>query len=378
MHPVPVRIRTQKDVIVRIPRKLKGKGTINVSVNQEVIPSDIIGTSLVSSGFRTLNLAEALDVAPKDVAKYLKRSIGQRIFGGELLAYKNDWLNKKIVTSPTDGILDFINSETGEIRLMFLPRKVDLPAGVYGIIEKIDKETGWALIRTQVTIVYGVFGSGRIRDGILNIISRRDELVGRSVISPGLDEHILVGGVLILKDAISAAISNGVPGIITGGINAKDYKGMAGGRLTFPRKFENDIGISIVACEGFGSIPIGEDISSILIKFNGKYALINGNMGQIYLPSFESASLERIRNTKLPEGVNAWENQKDECMELKAGMKVRVIGNSYPGDQGKLMNIDKAETALLSGVKTFMATVETLRRKIKVPVANLEIIDYIR
>lgn len=373
----PVRLRLQKDVIVRIHRRLRGKGTINVLPKQEVIPSDIIGTSLVSSGFRTLNLADLLDVAPTKAAQYLKRPVGQRIYKDELLAYKYNWLKGKIiVTSPADGVIDFLNTETGELRMMFLPKKADLPAGVYGVVEQVDKDKGEVIIRTQVSIIYGVFGSGRVRDGILKIISRRDELVGRSLISPDFNEQILAGGALILKDAITAAISAGAAGIISGGINAKDYKGMAGGRLVFPKRFENDVGISIIACEGFGSIPIGEDISDILTKFDGKYVLINGNMAQFFLPSYQSSSLQKVRSTNLPPGQDVWGNTIDECVELAAGMKVRVIGSSYPGEQGKLLVLDQAETVLPSGIKTFMATVETLRRKIKVPVANLEIIDY--
>jgi len=56
------------------------------------------------------------------------------------------------------------------------------------------------------------------------------------------------------------------------------------------------------------------------------------------------------------------------------GMRVRVVGNSYLGEQGKVLAIDQAETLLPSGIKAFLLTLETATRKIKVPVANCEVI----
>ncbi len=377
---VPLRIRVEKDIIVRINRILLGKGAFTVAQNQEVAPADIIGTSMISSGFRILNLATMLAVSPKEVEKYLKRAVGQRIYRGELLAYKDGGLfgGKKTVVSPTDGALDYLNTETGEIKMTLLPRKLNLPASVYGVVEEIDKERGKVVIRTQVTRIHGICGTGKLRDGILEFICRRDGLVVNGSISSRSEGRILVGGSLIYKDAISAAISNNVNGIITGGINAKDYKSMAGGRLVFPRKMENDIGVSVVVCEGFGSVPIGSDIYEELLKFDGRFVSIDGNKGIIDLPSFESSSITRVRNTKLPpEQDNLTDENTSKVMELKSGLSVRIIGNSFQGEEGKVVFIDETQTRLPSGIGAYLVSVETKRRKIKVPVVNLEVIDYI-
>lgn len=374
----PTRVRIKKDVIVRLHRSLKGTGVLNVSQGQEVSPSEIIGTAQVSPGFRTINLSQILKVSPEGVEKYMRRAVGQRIYKGELLAYKSGFLTgKQFVTSPADGVLDFLNPKTGEVRMKFLPKREDLPAGVYGIVELSDKQKGQVIIRTQATIVHGVFGSGRVRDGILHTVSRKDQIIDKAFISPKYEGQILVGGSLTFKDAITAAISAGVSGIITGGINAKDYRGMAGGRLIFPKKLENDIGLSVLVCEGFGSIPIAEDIYSILTKYDGKYVSVDGNKAVLYLPSFSSSSLSRVKATKLPplrDGDVTYDEQDADLVELKVGLQVRIIGHSFPGEQGRIINLDRVETLMPSGIRAFMATVETLRRKIKVPIANLEII----
>lgn len=375
---LPHRIRVAKDVVTRIHRRLSGKGSLSISPGVEVSPTDILGTSTIPSGFRILNLAQQLSVFPQHVQKYLKVSLGQKIYKGELLAYKSGGVfgGKAIVVSPTDGVLDFLNPKTGEIKMTFLPKKEALTSGVYGIVEAVDKERGQVTIRTQAILVLGMFGCGKVRDGILHIIGRRDELLGLNFVPSEYRGQILAGGSLVFKEAISSCISSGINGIITGGINAKDYKAIAGGSLVFPKKLENDIGISIVVLEGFGSIPVGEDIFEILTQYHSKFVQIDGNTGVIILPSFASKSMKKIKETILPPEGNIQSVYKStqEMVELKTGLRVRIIGNSFTGEQGRVVAIDQAETLLASGIKARLAIIETARRKIPIPVANLEVI----
>lgn len=380
-HFVPVRVRVEKDVVTRVARVLRGKGTLQVSVGQQVTPPEIIGSSTAPAGFRTLNLATLLSTSPQDVEKLLARKLGQRIYKGELLARKKGGLfgGEKVVTAPTDGVLDFLNNQTGELKITFLPEKISLPAGVYGIVEVADQERGQVIIRTLTSRVHGMFGSGRYRDGSLHILGKKDDMITGSAIQTRYDGNILVGGSIFFKDTISAAISTGVNGIITGGIDAKDYSGMAGGRLVFPRKLDNDIGISVVVCEGFGGVPIGDDIFKILSEHEGRFVFIDGNKALINLPSPLSSSLARVKNTKLPQLQNGdlmLEEiaSRDMVTELSVGMKVRIVGNSYLGEQGTLLAVDSSLSLLPSGVRGYLATVETARRKIQVPVANLEVV----
>lgn len=370
MNLAPKRLRIEKDVILKINRLLPGKGKIFVSLGQEVTPDEIIGVGEMPGGFMTINLSSSLQVQPKDTGKYLKRKLGDRVYKDELLAQKSSWLFKKakVITSPSDGILDFINEKSGEIRITPLPKKISLPAGVYGVVEDISKPSGVVMIRTQVARIYGVCGSGRTRDGILQILTNRTTDIRTDV-----EGHILVGGSLLSKDSIRTAISNGVNGIITGGINAEDYKGMAGGRLNFPKRMENDVGISIVVCEGFGAQALGEDIYAILKEYEGKFVQVDGNKAVIYLPSYNSSCMIKIRKTQVFDEVDKILSD-EELFELKIDQRVRVIGSSFSAEQGKIVAIDKSQTRLASGISACLATIETRRRKIRVPISNVEVI----
>lgn len=379
-HFAPVKIRVEKDVVTRVRRSLKGRGQLNVKIGQQVTPDVIIGSFITSAGFRTLNLSVELSVPPQDVEKFLARKMGQRIYKDELLAHKKGGFlgGKKVVIAPADGVLDFLNTKTGELRIAFLPKRIDLPAGVYGIVEAVDVQRGEVVMRTQVSRVHGVFGSGRLREGILHILNKKDVLASKDLIQARYEDHILVGASLFFKEMISVAISLRLSGLITGGLNARDYKGMAGGHLVFPKRTENDIGTSIVVCEGFGAVPIGNDILEILSECEGRFVFIDGNQALINLPSPSSSSLSKVKSTSLPQiqssdlSVNT--KHLEGVSELQPGLKVRIAGNSYLGEQGKLLAVNDSLTLLPSGIKTYLATVETLRRKIQVPVANLEII----
>lgn len=372
------RLRVARNVITHVRRQLSYSGDILVSVGQEVVPSDVVGRSNGSAGFRSINLANLLSVSPKEAQKYLQRPFGKPIYKGELLSLKPASLleDQIIVLSPTDGIIETYDQNTGQLRLQFLPKQIDLPAAVFGVIEEINQQRGEIIIRTEVTQIFGLFGSGKLREGILKVLGERGELVSKSQIMPEYTDHILVGGGLVYSEAISAAAYMGVLGIITGGINAEDYRKLSG-NLTSSSRFGTDIGMGFLVCEGFGSIPIGEDIFEILKLFNNQFAILEGNKGRLSLPTCDKDCMRKIKTTKLPD-VRI-EQMVDplnevEAIELEKGQRVRMISSPYMGSQGTVVSIDNAPTLLPSQISTYMITVATSTRKIKVPYTNVEIV----
>lgn len=372
------RTRIIKDSIEFVVRDLPGKPKILVQAGQQISPQDILAKTTINSGFRSINIATLLEVNPKDIKKYIKIEVAQKIFKGELLAFKPKSLFgfNKLVTSPTDGVLESINESTGEIRLSFLPRSENIPAAFYGFIEKVDPLRSKVWIKTCVTKVFGLCGSGRRREGVLKIIGKRSDLITKPKISSVLANHIIVGGALIYQQAIEASVGFGVSGIITGGINAKDFKAVAGG-LTTVRKFGTDIGISILVTEGFGSLSIGEDIYSVFQKYDGRFAVVDGNRNEILIPSEDKDCILKVKSIHLPkEKLDAPEGINGLAVEaLETGKTVRVVGPNFLGAEGKVLSIDKIKSKLPSGFVTYMATIETNTRKIKLPLLNLEIID---
>jgi hypothetical protein len=373
------RIRVIPSVITYVTRTLQGHGRITVSVGQQVTPEDIIGKSTISAGFRNINLAKVLNCSGPECKKYLQRPLGQTIYKGELLALKPGSLfsQKKMLLAPTDGRIDSYDDKTGQLRLSFLPHDKDLAAAVFGIVSKVDNLKGEAVIKTQVTEIYGLFGTGKSREGALKVLGQRGDLLGKSILRDDLAGQIVAGGALIYSDAIAAAVSKGIFGLITGGVNAADYRSMAGGRLTFPQKFGTDIGIGLLVCEGFGSVPLGEDIFNILLEYNGRFAILEGNKGRLLLPTCEADCMATITKTELPrieaDLVNAL--SEVQAVDLKLGQVVRVISSPFLGEQGQIISIDAKPTTIPTGIIVNLVTIQSKTRKLKVPYTNLEIIS---
>lgn len=371
------RPRIIKEVVTLLPREIPGNGPILVKQNQEVSPADVLGLSLTSAGFRMVNLSKALSTSPKDVGKYLQKEIGQAVFRGEVLAVKPGVLGKKTYQSPTDGILQTLDQSSGDLKIAYLPERQKVLSAVFGIVQKIDQIRRQVIIKTQGTEILGILGSGKVREGNLIFLGGRGAVTDEKRIVPKLTDHIVVSGGLIYKEALRNAVAISVRGVVVGGINASDFRSMAGGTLVKKQSMATDVGLSLMVTEGFGTFPIGEDIFSYLLKYNDKFVSIDGNRRRLFLPSLDKDAMLKIKATALPrreEEILLKPFIEPFVADLKIGMMVRIVAAPFLGEEGKVISIDAVPTKLSSGIVTYLLVVEGKSRKIKVPVPNIEII----
>ncbi len=371
------RVRVKKDAVIRVKRSLpQGKGRISIMTGQEVSPGDIIGEGQSSAGFRSFNLAHELRVSPKQALRFLKRPLGQIIYQGELLAAREVLfgLRRKIFLSPVDGLVDYYDEGSGILRIKLLPKVSKLASGVYGIVEEINPTTGTILIKTVASIIYGVFGSGREREGIIRVLGRPDELISSRQITEQMRGQIVVGGSLVFQEALEQAISSRVVGIISGGTNSCDYRSMVGGDWNLFKKHWSDVGLTLMVTEGFGSIPIGDDIFELLQEYDRRFGIMDGNRARLILPSGDPNSIALVRRTRLPVSTTVEPALDIDLAALQVGGLVRLVSPPGVGRQGKIVAIDETPTLLPSGLKSTLVTVSTQMAKFRVPYQNLEII----
>lgn len=368
-----LRPRIVPNIVTHVSRHLNGQGNLLAKVGQEVAPDTVLGQALVSAGFFSINLAKALGVSNKGADEYLERKIGTNIYKGELLAQKKTIFGDKLVTAPTDGIIEDYSEDKGVLRIKYFPQNERLTAGVYGIIDQVSTERNEVLIRTLATEIYGVAGIGVDHEGFLKVIGTPSSLFNATSTKLSSYQQILVVGALIYGQAFEKLIRLGTAGVVTGGINASDFKSMSGSFDPNEKQYSRP-GISIVITEGFGSMPIGDDIFEHLSKHDGQFAFISGSRKRILLPSSDSDSIISVRKVVLQ--VNQWLDLTQELnfKGLEQGMKVRIIWPPFAGWQGNVVSIDSSLTTLSSDISTFLVTVETKNHKVKVPFTNLEII----
>lgn len=368
------RPRVARDQVLHVRRQSPlSSSRVTVSLNQEVEPGDVVWEGKTSSGFRMFKIAQVLGVEAKLVPQYLSRQVGQTIYQGELLAAKPGILGfgKQEILSPVDGLIDFFDPVSGNLKIRLTPKNFKITSGVYGIVESINQPPGVVLIKTLATVIYGLVGSGQQRHGLIRLLDGPGELIGSKQLSQAGRGQIVVGGGLVLSQSLYKAVALGLAGIVSGGINAKDYRALTSGDWNIGLKNWSDVGFSIIITEGFGAAPIGADIYPSLKLQDGKVGIIDGNLAQLILPSYRKDAIMYIRKTKLPIGVIA-ARPDSSLVKLGVGCWVRLIDPVNLGMVGKVVGLDLSLTLLEGGIKTILVTVQSQTRKIKVPYQNLE------
>lgn len=366
------RRRIVPNKVIRIKRSLPGKAKILVQVRDEIKQEDVIGKSVNSGGFSVVKLAKSLGVSPGDADRYLQKKMGQQLYQGELLAQKKTFIGNKVVIAPTDGVLESYDKRSGNLRLNLLAKETLVAAGVNGIVEAIDYSRNEVTIKTVGTQIFGVMGSGVTRSGVLTFI-KGGQLVQERQITQEMTNHIIVADALIYEDAIKLAMSLGVFGIICGGMQLSAFESMVGS-LELHHRAGNDVGISLMVTEGFGPIMIGEDILTLIKSYEGRFVFLNGNIAQLLLPATSEDSILISRKTSLPNNLISEIYPEITTQEIEVGAKARVIWPPFMGAYGKVVAIDQSPSVLLSGINTYLVTIETTKRKIKVPYSNIELV----
>ncbi len=371
------RLRVEEHKIIHIHRRLQqGFGMVKVHPGYEVEPDTLLGQGQGFSGFKIIDLAHELGCSPKDGILHLKRKLGQTIYQNEILAEKQGLfgMGNKTIQASNDATLQSYDVKTGFLKMKLLPKSENLLAGVYGVVDAIDSKKGEVTIRTQATVIHGLIGSGRERAGDLHVLAAQPNLlISHNHLSAQLSGKIIVGGSLIFADALQTCLSFGIAGVITGGLNASDYRKMAGGSLPIKKPQWSDTGTSIVGTEGFGSIAIGQDIFKILQASHGQFCLLDGNNRLIILPTQNPNSMIYIRKTKIPLTSTVTSNVV-KTTRVKVGDQVRIVTPTSVGAQGTVEAIDQLPTILPSGIAGIMVIIATAKGKKSVPIENIEVI----
>ena len=92
---------------------------------------------------------------------------------------KKELFKKEPVTilSPTDGIIENIDKQTGKIIIKISQPSRTIPSGFWGTVKSIskDEEKIKIQIESDTIKIKGVEGRGFVREGILQIASKRLE-----------------------------------------------------------------------------------------------------------------------------------------------------------------------------------------------------------
>jgi len=360
------------NTVILKTRRLPIKGEVLVQEGDLVQPDTVVARALLPGILQTVRVAQMVGIEPKQIRSVLKVKEGDTVEKDQVIAETKGFLGlfRGVAKSPVAGTVELISDVTGHVGVRQPPTVIDVNAYVQGRVVKVLPQEG-AVIETQGALIQGIFGVGGERRGTLRVlVNDPGETLTAQHIPDDVAGQVLVGGAAVEADAIARAAERGAVGIVVGGIRDTDLIRFLGHDIGVAITGSEEIPLSIIITEGFGTIRMANRTFRLLKSLEGKMASINGAT-QIRAGVIRPEIIVPLEDpSHLPESPPARETQI-----LEVGSAVRIIREPYFGRLGtvielppELMEIESGTHARVLKAKLDDGTV------VVVPRANVEII----
>ncbi len=351
-------------------RQLPLKGEVHVEKGDTVDANTIIASTNIPGNVQMLNVARQLNVEADTVPDCMLVEIDEEISKGQIIAESKGIFGffKSQLKSPIDGLLANVSNVTGQALLSEPPIPIEVDAFSAGTIEDVIPEEG-VIINTSGALVQGILGIGGENKGRTHIaVDDRTLPLTIHDIKDEYEGRIIIGGSHITLDAFKKAQEVGVKGIVVGGVDYDDLSTILGYNLGVAVTGSEEIGISLMITEGFGSIAMAKGTFDLFSEFDGEFASINGST-QIRAGVIRPEVI--IPHTKdMPETTLS-----EADMIISEGSPVRIIRAPYFGHVGKVIDLPAPLMKMESETMVRVANVEFDNGEmVTIPRANLELI----
>ncbi len=368
-------LKVTEGMTIQKERRLPLQGEVLVEAGTTVQAEDVVAKADLPGNVQLLNVANLLSVPAEEVIEYMLKPVGETITKDEIIATTKGLfgLFKSQARSPIDGTIEAVSDVTGQVILREPPIPVEVKAYTDGTVTEIVPNEG-VTVETYGTYIQGIFGVGGETVGNLTVaVAAPSAELAAEQILPEHRDNILVGGSLVTTDAIQKAIQQGVKGIIAGGIDDADLRELLGYELGVAITGSEEIGITLVITEGFGSIAMAEQTFALLKAREGMKTSINGAT-QIRAGVVRPEIVIPI----VPEAAETASDAEDNTTEgiLEIGSSVRIIREPYFGKLGRVtelpVELQNLETE--AQVRVLRVELEDGQQTI-LPRANVEAIE---
>jgi hypothetical protein len=369
-------LKVSADAAVEKTRRLPVKGVVLVKAGDEVQPRTVVARAELPGDLETVRLAERMGMDPEELQGNLKFAVGDVVEKGQLLAEVSGLFGmfRTQVKAPCAGKIEYYAEVTGNAGIRKPPVPIEIAAYVRGTVKEVLEGEG-VIVHTRGAFVQGIFGVGGERQGeLLLACSSPGEILAPEKVPEDCAGKILVGGSLITSAALSQAAERKATAVIVGGILNQDLRAYLGYDLGVAITGDEDVPLTLILTEGFGTIPMAERTFQLLRSLNGRGASVNGAT-QI------RAGAMRPEVIVPHVGVGPSSESPSHAAEAGAGIlavgtPIRAIRDPYFGQLGEVADLPPEPVRIPTG-----AVVRVLRMKlndgrvVEVPRANVEIIE---
>src|SRR5262249_22733009 len=307
------------------------------------------------------NMARALQIAPSLVERAMVREVGNKVAQGEVLA-RSSRVGGRVCISPVSGKIEAVDSETGYVTVSPDPAVYELQATVRGLVMDVIPNQG-VRIETPAAQVYGAFGFGPERSGVLQLqVTDPAEPILLDKITAKSAYAIMIGGSGISAAALRRAVKEQVRGVIVGGIDEAELRAFLGWNSVGDWRAENgtwqipfnapgqQYELTLVVTEGFGAQPMSTPLFDLLAAHDRQEALIEGLTrlrGPMQRPRVVIPLSSRTSGVQL----------EPPRPQLRPGASVRLLDGTRLGQVGPVRAGSSAPRGLPSRVRALVVDV---------------------
>ncbi len=366
-------LRVSEFTLLVKERRLPLLGEVLVRAGDAVKHDQVIARTKLPGDVHSVNVAHRLSIEASDLGRYMKKTEGQEVEKGEVIAESKSFFGLFTSTceSPITGTIETLSKVTGQVLLREPPVPVEVLAYVDGVVSEVHEQEG-ATIETWGTFIQGIFGVGGETSGTLRTVvdGPGDDLTAARIPARAEGE-LLVGGRRLTMEAIEKAKAAGVRGLICGGFDDRDLKTLLGHDLGVAITGHEDIGVTLVLTEGFGEIAMAQRTFDLLRENQGLRASINGATqirAGVIRPEIVIPKLDRAR----PEAMGG----EALTMGLREGSRVRIIREPNFGELGHVTGLphELHEMECETKVRVLQVKLDS-GKEYMLPRANVEMIE---
>src|SRR3972149_4372827 len=322
---------------LRKRRVLPIPGSVLVSPDTKVYSETVIARTDLPGRVYPVNIAHALGITPEDIRRYLLKSQGEYIEKGSPLAENKPFIKwfKTQVLSPITGVVENISEVTGQVMLREPARPLELLAYIDGSVVEVIPQQG-AIIETTGSFIQGIFGLGGETTGVIRLaVEKPEDILSSERITEQHRGAVVIGGSLVESQALRRAQEVGVNGIVVGGVDDQDLRGLLGYELGVAITGTENIGFTLIITEGFGQIPMAWKTFELLAAREGCKASISGAY-QISAGVLRPEIIVPIESKTELETIMVLPNEARQ-RGLEIGDTIRIIREPYFGTLAKVI-----------------------------------------
>ena len=366
-------LQRRSDVLLRRLRSLPVKGEILVQPGAEVSARDIVARAELPGDLLILRLPEKMGLDADEVLQGLKIKAGDKLSQGDLICERSGLfgLMKSRFFAPSAGDVEFISAKTGHLGLRAASRRVEVSAYLSGRVVEVDPGKS-LIIEASATLVQGIFGVGGERSGVLKrLAAAADEMVQPQHIPADAKGLVLFGGASPSLEALRQAATAGAVGFVCGSIDDRALSGFLGYDIGIAMTGDENISMTVILTEGFGSMPMSQRALDLLLASEGKLAVLNGatqvRAGAVRPEVIICQPPSAADRGSIPE--------IDEAGVLKRGARIRIVRHPYFGMEAEVLDLPQEPERIETGATTRILRAKLLDgRAVSVPRANVELV----